>query len=102
VSASDLPDQRLPGHRMARALASYIDCPHRVAAEMAANDIRPPSIGTIRRYREQYLAERHRKPVESFKAHEGYHPGDAFDAAESANEAFLRRLRAAYPERFAA
>lgn len=102
MSASDLPDQRLAGHRMARALASYIDCPYRVAEEMAANDVRPPTIYTIRRYRQQYLAERGGAPVETFKAHEGYYPHEVSRCAEAANEAFLRRLRAAYPERFAA
>lgn len=101
MSASDVPETFRNAHDMARALSSYMDDASAVRRLVLESFQGAPCTYTIRRYRQLHLERRNHK-TPAFKAHEGYHPADAFDAAQSANEAFLARLRAAYPERFAA
>jgi hypothetical protein len=94
--SSDLPETHRSATSMARCLTSYMDCPYAVQARIREDFANPPSIGTLKLMRSQFLAGkrgRHRQ-IEAYKPHEGYHPSDASEAAAIANDRFLRALRA--------
>lgn len=100
--AGDIPQAHRSPEAMARCLVTYIDDPRKVRVEVWASFGNAPCVTTIRRMRERHLRGRAPKSREVFKAHEGYRPTDASDAAFAASERFLERLRYAHPERFAA
>ncbi len=107
MSASDLPEPRHEdGLAMARTLVTYISDPIRVRqiiqAEFGDWGGRTLSLVTIDRLREEHLQSKRKAPERPFRAHEGYHPTDAYDRAAYANERFLERLQREHPERFAA
>lgn len=102
--AADLPDM-LPSSSlsMARMLVKTMSCDHAVQVRLREDFDSPPCLRTIRRLRiEAALCAMPPVDLEPYKAHEGYYPGEVFDAAIAANERFIERLRWAYPERFAA
>lgn len=87
------PDTFPSGTRMARALVTYIDCPHRVRSEVKTAFLDAPHIETIRKMRADYLASRNQpERIEPFKPHEGYYPDDVAQVAEDANARFVARL----------
>jgi hypothetical protein len=62
----------------------------------------PPALRTIRQIRIEVGLEG-LPPIKEgpFKAHEGYWPDEVSKTLRGRNAAFVRSLRAAYPERFA-
>jgi hypothetical protein len=92
VMASDIPDTFGSPTAMARALVTYIACPHEVRRRVLDNFRSAPCIGAIKTLRAAHL--RPPTPVEPFKPHDGYYPGDAADALAKTNTEFLMRLRA--------
>lgn len=90
MSASDIPETYRSSHAMARALASYIDDPHRVRAIVLESFLSAPDAQKIRRMRQRHLAP---KPVETgFRYNEHYYPSEAADTLARTNTLFLLRL----------
>jgi hypothetical protein len=104
MSASDLPDMRPEtSFAMARMLVKTMSCDQAVQARLREDFDHPPALRTIRRLRiEAALCAMPAPRDEPFSAHEGYWPTDASERAARTNRLFVERLRAAYPERFAA
>jgi hypothetical protein len=102
--SSDLPDM-LPhnSHQAARILVKTMPCDIAIKARLREDYQRVPTLRTIRRLRiEAALCAMPPPRDEPFSAHEGYWPTDASERAARTNRAFIERLRAAHPERFAA
>lgn len=91
--ASDIPDS---GHtdstHMARVLVQYMDSPDAIRARLREDFHNPPTVTTIRRYRNEYLAGLERAPEAPHKAHEGYYPAEVSRNAEDSNRRFLEAL----------
>jgi hypothetical protein len=101
--ASDLPEFRAESSEaMARVLVQYMACPKAIRSRLKEDFDRPPSLTAIERYRNEHLAGLSQPEEAAFKPHDGYWPDEAYQRANDANEGFIRRLRHAYPERFAA
>lgn len=102
--SSDLPPMRPETSLiMTRMLVKTMRCDQEVRQRLREDFHNPPDIRTIRQIRiEEALGKLPRIDMDPFKVHEGYYPGDDARRLDSSNAAFLRRLRSAYPERFAA
>jgi hypothetical protein len=77
--------------RMARVLSSYMNCPERIRSEILTYFPTAPQVDVIAGFRQEHLNYRPEQP-EAFKPHDGYYPGDAYDAAEVANARFVDAL----------
>jgi hypothetical protein len=92
--ASDLPDTgHASSEAMARTLVQYMACPERVRDAIKLEFDRPPTTGTIRRLRAEYLASLEKPPEAPWKPHEGHRPAEAADKASEATRRFLEALR---------
>lgn len=91
--ASDLPETGFEKSAdMARVLVTYIDCPHAVLERLREDFCKPPTLGTIRRYRNEYLAGLKRPEEAPHKPHEGYYPAEVSRNAEEASKRLLAAL----------
>lgn len=86
-----LPDTFRTPHKMARVLASYIDCPRRIRSEVLACFLTAPHVSTIAEYRREHLRPK-RDEIEPCQPHDGYWPDEASRQAERANREYVRRL----------
>jgi hypothetical protein len=77
---------------MARALATYIDCPHEIRRRVLDNFRSSPNIHEIRKLRIRHL--RPPPPIPPCKPHDGYYPNEAAASLAKTNLAFLARLEA--------
>lgn len=77
---------------MARVLVSYMDNADAVRSRILENFDKSPAVVTIERLRREYLAAPTQPEEAHFKAHEGYYPAEASEAAARASAIFLHRL----------
>lgn len=102
MSAADLPETHRSSAAMARVLATYMDDPLAIRSAILTNFDRSPSLYEIRKLRADHLEGRgRRRQQQAICPHDGYWPAEASERAAAVNETFLRRLRRAYPARFA-
>lgn len=102
--SADLPDMRPDSSAaMARMLVQTMHCDRAVFSRIKEDFDHPPCLRTIKRIRAEHLAgpKRKRRELPSTPS-DGYWPTEESERAELVSAAFLRRLRKAYPERFAA
>ena len=91
--ASDIPSGGFSSaFTMARALASYMDCPHAVQRAVRREFSHIPAIDQIRRYRVDHLANKSRRP-ERIEPRDRYDHSSERDALDPVNAAFLAALR---------
>jgi hypothetical protein len=91
--ASDLPETGFDKSTdMAKVLVTYMDDAHAIRARLREDFHCPPTLSTIRRYRNEHLAGLERAPEAPHKAHEGYYPDEVSRNAEERNKRFVEAL----------
>lgn len=86
-----LPDTYRDEWDMARTLASYIDCPHRIRREIGQTFGRVPSLDSVRKLRAQHLHPRQKG--EAYRRHEIYDAAAESRALDPVNCHFVDALR---------
>lgn len=92
--ASDIPDRGWESSSaMARALATYIDCPYRIISIVRERFDRVPNVETIRQFRHEHLNPKPQPEALRIHPVDAYYPHEEGDRLAEISKRFLMCLQ---------